>query len=1129
VSVDPAQPFSAAPPLSRFIGMNIRPQRSAVAGKFALLALSAAAGGTASAQAPLLDFEILYEINGDSQGDLLGASTAGVGDVNGDGVGDFVVGIQREDPSGIANAGTARVFSGVDGVVLYTFEGITQGGFFGNDVRGAGDVNDDGTPDIIVGAIFDDRGGLNRSGSATVFSGADGSVLHLFEGTEIQGLMGRAVDGAGDVNGDGHADLIVGVTDDRNGTDSGSIRVFSGADGSLLYDILGDAAFDSMGASVAGLGDLDGDGFDDFAAGARNASIGLLKTGQVRVFSGQTGAVLFTHNGATANAIMHMVNSAGDVNGDSTPDYLVGSPGADVAAVYSGADGTALYSFSGNSAGDGFGSRLAGIGDVDHDGSADVIIAAPADDRNGPAAGSVTVYSGADGSVLLTLDGDPGDQLGSGVGGLGNVNGDACDDFIVGAFFDDNIFTNSGSAKILVLSGTQCALDVTAPVVTITAPAAGLVVGALSVLLEASVVDDSPSDATTTPATTTESFPAGGGSLSVVIDLLDEGDNDLVVSAVDAAGNIGGTAVTVLRDTIAPSITLTSPLAGTVLGSTPAVITLQVDDATATDVTFGANVLAAPRGGGTLAGSVDLVEGQNTITVNAVDEAGNQTSLDVTLMLDLTAPLVTIDGPADAECFGVGEELVVVTATVDDLSATTIVSNSAGMAPSLPAGGGVLAGTVTLVEGLNELTVAATDATARTSTAAVSVLLDTTGPAATLDSLDPLIPVVGDVDLGAIVADVLPGTGVASVEFSVDGNSIIILAVGPYETVYDTTLLTDGPHTFSVLATDGKGNTSQSDVTVTVDNLAPAVAFTSPVDGDFVMGTIPVEVTSSDAGAGLIEVTVRAGGQTLTLDPSVQFAIPQMSALLSGAQDTIPLPDGLLVLEATATDAAGNVTTTQISVNIDNTAPQKFLASPSDGASVAGTIDVVADGVDANLALIEIYIDNVLVGTSTTAPLIVSFDTTTILDGSATVTAIAYDSAGNVSNCSADITVDNIEFKLTPQSVSLGRANKHVQAMLKGPNVADLLPTEDYQIELHVAGASPIPALTGWTGDDNVSVDGDNANLKIRFERGSLASAISAGIVAGMIDPGLRKVEVALVVDGRVIGTDLIKVNKKRK
>ena len=162
------------------------------------------------------------------------------------------------------NSGRARVFSGADGSILYNFDGDSAGASLGLSVSSAGDVNGDGFADVIVGT-----NNSAGSGSARVFSGVDGSVLYNFDGDSSLDGFGGSVSGAGDVNGDGFDDLIVGTLgDDNNGSASGSARVFSGSDGSVLYNFDGDSVGDRFGTSVSSAGDVNGDGFADFIVGA---------------------------------------------------------------------------------------------------------------------------------------------------------------------------------------------------------------------------------------------------------------------------------------------------------------------------------------------------------------------------------------------------------------------------------------------------------------------------------------------------------------------------------------------------------------------------------------------------------------------------------------------------------------------------------------------------------------------------------------------------------------------------------------------------------------------------------------------------------------------------------------------
>ena len=411
---------------------------------------------------PLSAQNSLRTFYGDSADDEFGRTVDGAGDVNQDGYDDLIVGVAFNDDNGVS-AGCARILSGADGSILYTFYGDSAGDVFGGSVGGAGDVNQDGYADVIVGAQSDDDNG-DDSGSARVFSGLDGSILYTFYGDSAGDVFGVSVAGAGDVNQDGSDDLIVGaMADDNNGASSGSARIFSGADGSILYTFHGDSPGDLFGGSVHGAGDVNRDGHADVIVGASFDDDNGVKSGSARVFSGIDGSILHTFYGDSRNDLFGgSVAGAGDVNRDGSDDLIVGAHfdddnGADSgsARVFSGLDGSILYTFYGDSAGDAFGGSVAGAGDVNQDGYPDLIAGAQWDDDNGISSGSARVFSGADGAVLYTFYGDSAhDCFGVSVAGAGDVNKDGYADLIVGAHLDDDNGSNSGSAR--VISGLGC-------------------------------------------------------------------------------------------------------------------------------------------------------------------------------------------------------------------------------------------------------------------------------------------------------------------------------------------------------------------------------------------------------------------------------------------------------------------------------------------------------------------------------------------------------------------------------------------------------------------------------------------------------------------------------------------------
>lgn len=393
-----------------------------------------------------------FTFDGDSSGDALGASVRAAGDVDQDGTPDLIVGAP-----GDGGHGSAWVLSGSDAAVLHVFHGENQGDKFGVVVASAGDVDRDGHPDLIVGAPSFDGAGAG-SGRAYVYSGVGGALLFTFEGQDEGDLFGNAVAGIGDADGDGFDDLAVGAPfDDDAGTDAGRVWVFSGADGSVLHVLDGDAPGAAFGAVLDGVGDVDQDGSSDLVVGAPFDDDQGTKSGSVRVHSGGDGSVLYTFSGDQAgDQFGSAVAGAGDVDGDGRGDWIVGARGADaggsnsgMARVFSGANGALLWQFVGAGPDLSLGRAVGGAGDVDGDGLDDLIVGETRDDGNGGTTGSARVFSGADGSTLHELDWHTtGDSFGRAVDGVGDVDGDGFDDLVVGDSHDFANGSDSGSATV---------------------------------------------------------------------------------------------------------------------------------------------------------------------------------------------------------------------------------------------------------------------------------------------------------------------------------------------------------------------------------------------------------------------------------------------------------------------------------------------------------------------------------------------------------------------------------------------------------------------------------------------------------------------------------------------------------
>ena len=207
-------------------------------------------------------YELIRRLSGEAVGNEFGSGAGWTEDVNRDHVPDQIVGAREALAPDGQPRGKVYVYSGKTGARLLTIDspplGIQFGSFF---VAGAGDVNGDGTSDVYVGDYADSTNGP-RAGRATVFSGRDGSELRAWLGEAGDGFgPGR---GAGDVNDDGRPDVIVGSFSSSAGSpQSGKVQIFSGADGSLLRRITSTTANENFGFDAVGIGDVNGDDVPD--------------------------------------------------------------------------------------------------------------------------------------------------------------------------------------------------------------------------------------------------------------------------------------------------------------------------------------------------------------------------------------------------------------------------------------------------------------------------------------------------------------------------------------------------------------------------------------------------------------------------------------------------------------------------------------------------------------------------------------------------------------------------------------------------------------------------------------------------------------------------------------------------
>lgn len=398
-----------------------------------------------------------------------------LGDVNGDAIPDYIVGAYEQTWDENNHQGRAFIFDGQTGELLLELDDPhpQADAAFGFSVAAAGDVNQDGVPDCIVGAFGQGEAGSAEtlvfgwtaedgneynvskrvgSGQAFVFSGRDGQLLRSLEAPrQSAGAgFGWSVASAGDLNGDGIPESIVGA----HGQDhEGRAFVFHGRDGTLLHTLAPppDSGAEGFGWTVNSAGDLNRDGSPDIVVGAPYSTVeGRSTQGRVYVYSGADGSLLYPidHPQPQAGASFGWhVTPAGDLNEDSIPDLLIGAPYQDVGAVsaqgaafaFSGTDGSLLLTFHDPvpRPAAGFGWIMSAIPDVNTDEVPEILVSAPfqkVDEFH--VQGEVFLYNGRDGRHLITFDNPyphQGSMFGYALASPGDINADDIPEFVFGA------------------------------------------------------------------------------------------------------------------------------------------------------------------------------------------------------------------------------------------------------------------------------------------------------------------------------------------------------------------------------------------------------------------------------------------------------------------------------------------------------------------------------------------------------------------------------------------------------------------------------------------------------------------------------------------------------------------------
>jgi FG-GAP-like repeat/Secretion system C-terminal sorting domain/FG-GAP repeat len=422
----------------------------------------------------------------------MGFSVAGAGDVNGDGYSDVIAGTPGYDNSP-TDEGAAFIFHGSATGVLTAPAAVVESNMsaarMGGSVSTAGDVNGDGYSDIIVGAA-NYSNGETWEGAFYVYhgspSGINTTAAIMIESNQAQAQMGFSVACAGDVNADGFSDVIVGAwLFDNPEVNEGAAFVYHGSatgiSSTIATTLDANQSASNFGIAVAGAGDVNGDGYSDVIVGAEDYDSGQTDEGVVFIYHGSAAginnvAVTMAESDQGFSQFGFSVATAGDVNGDGYSDVIVGAYTFDnveinegVAFVYhgsgSGVSSTAAAILEPNLVNVQFGVSVACAGDINGDGYSDVIVGAQTYDNVQTDEGAAYVYFGSGTGIntvaAAVLESNQANaQMGRGVAGAGDVNGDGYSDVIAGASQYDNAESNEGSA--FVYHGSAAGMNTTA-------------------------------------------------------------------------------------------------------------------------------------------------------------------------------------------------------------------------------------------------------------------------------------------------------------------------------------------------------------------------------------------------------------------------------------------------------------------------------------------------------------------------------------------------------------------------------------------------------------------------------------------------------------------------------------------
>ncbi|HWR26690.1 MAG TPA: Ig-like domain-containing protein, partial [candidate division Zixibacteria bacterium] len=502
-----------------------------------------------------------------------------------------------------------------------------------------------------------------------------------------------------------------------------------------------------------------------------------------------------------------------------------------------------------------------------------------------------------------------------------------------------------GSGRIDILEAAKI-VDKRSPTITITFPEEGMKWNSSAITVTGTTSDDGGVSMVEIRVGTGSWQTASGTTSWSAPITLSEGQNTIFARAIDIAGRIRETSVTVTSDTTFPAIAITSHSNGQKLNASAITVTGTASDndgLSTVEIRVGTGSWQTAQGTSPWSAQVTLSEGQNIIFARAIDTAGNVQETSVTVTSDTTLPAIAIISHSNGQ--KLNASAITVTGTASDNDGVNTVEIRVGAGSWQTASGTTSwSAPITLSDGQNTIFARAIDIAGNVQETSVTV---------TSDTIPPAMAITSHSNGQKLNASIITVTGTASDNIGLNTVEVRVGA-GSWQTAQGTSswsaqvTLSEGQNIIFARATDMVGNTRETTLTVNLDTGVPTITIITPIEGQK-LNTLTITVTgiaSDDIGLSTVEVKVGNGKW-------------QAASGTTSWSASVTLSEGLNKISARATDNSGNAQRTSVNVTLDSTPPSIGIIFPTEGRKLnTAVINVTGTASDTNLSRVEVSVGN---------------------------------------------------------------------------------------------------------------------------------------------------------------------------